>query len=726
MNLSAAIRTVLTLDPRIALQKAGSWGRRLVAARYRNFAERNKCTYPAVGEAPPPHRTVKIPLSVLLPLAGNIQALTARVMAHRFDLLGSGWVSVAYGAEAPGFDGVVYPPESKEHGNLLLRLTPGNRERAGAIRALIDGGFTSIDWQRDLRSGFRWREDKVSQSLLYGHLPGIDVKSPWELARLQHLPWLVWAFVLSSGGETNFSPREVYLREFRNQVLDFWAANPPGYGVNWMCAMDVAIRAANIALAYDMFRAHGVEFDSGFKAEMDALLRAHGRHVVDNLEWHPKRRGNHYLANVAGLSFIACALPRSGETDSWLAFATQELIAETERQFLPDGSNFEASTSYHRLSAEMVTFATALIMGLPRDRREAFNDYNHMGWKGAAPLNGGPMRLFTLPNGAATQGPFPPGHFRKLERMADFSAHITKPNGKIAQIGDTDSGRFFKLAPMVEQVNGTVRETHLDHRTLVGAVNGFFDRADRSDFAGPAGAVASNIVAGLARTKLHSYREAGQSSAASGVGVAFKDVPGGNTPRPNLTTTIRLPAPEILEGLHLCRYPDFGLYIWASKRLFLAIRCGNNAHDGVGAHAHNDQLSIELNVDGEDWLADPGTYVYTADLAARNAYRSVAAHGAPRWKDEEPAPLNQGPFRLPDSGRGTCLGFNQTEFVGVHHGYGFPMVRRVVLEDGAIVVTDTPSGGPRTHEYASARTGEELRALFGMSLPFSRGYGLKD
>ena len=39
--------------------------------------------------------------------------------------------------------------------------------------------------------------------------------------------------------------------------------------------------------------------------------------------------------------------------------------------------------------------------------------------------------------------------------------------------------------------------------------------------------------------------------------------------------------------------------------------------DGNGGHAHNDQLSIELNVDGEDWIADPGTYLY---------------HGAAPWR----------------------------------------------------------------------------------------------
>ena len=51
---------------------------------------------------------------------------------------------------------------------------------------------------------------------------------------------------------------------------------------------------------------------------------------------------------------------------------------------------------------------------------------------------------------------------------------------------------------------------------------------------------------------------------------------------------------------------------------------------------------MELNIDGEDWLADPGSYVYTADARLRNAYRSVRAHAAPRLGEGEPAALDPG------------------------------------------------------------------------------------
>jgi hypothetical protein len=77
----------------------------------------------------------------------------------------------------------------------------------------------------------------------------------------------------------------------------------------------------------------------------------HGLHIVTNLEWHDQVRGNHYLADIAGLAFIAAYLPSTSETDVWLAFVVQELVTEVKHQFYPDGGNFEGSTAYSLLFA---------------------------------------------------------------------------------------------------------------------------------------------------------------------------------------------------------------------------------------------------------------------------------------------------------------------------------------------------------------------------------------
>src|SRR5260221_449406 len=41
-----------------------------------------------------------------------------------------------------------------------------------------------------------------------------------------------------------------------------------------------------------------------------------------------------------------------------------------------------------------------------------------------------------------------PQHFARLATAAEFSRAVTKPSGRVAQIGDNDSGRFLKLHPI--------------------------------------------------------------------------------------------------------------------------------------------------------------------------------------------------------------------------------------------------------------------------------------
>lgn len=570
----------------------------------------------------------------------------AQWLDHRFDLLGSGWVRVAYGEAYAGFGPHRYAPGPSLAADWRAAVVaghwPGVRDRAAAILALIDDSrYGPIDWHVDFKSGYRWSPRTLGLAVPYGHLPGVDVKVPWELARMQHLPPM--ALLYGATGDAALA------REFRNQLLDFLGGNPPGWGVNWACAMDVAIRAANMALAWDLFRAAGARFDSAFEEELAAGLRAHGRYIRANLEWNEHHRGNHYLADICGLAFCASYLPDGEETAGWLTFCRRELEAEILRQFTPDGANFEASTAYHRLSAEMALYAAAVLGGLAEDV------------------------------------------MARLSLAARFAADVTKPSGQAVQIGDNDSGRFVTLRP---------EEAPLDFTSLRMAFDGLFGE-------GPAQSSEARVVAALAGGKRHERAPAWRSVEAE------RPVGQGKGCR----LAIMPPDPTALEGLEVIAYPDFGLFIWKSARSFVSVRCGPIGQNGNGGHAHNDQLAVEIEIDGIAWVRDPGTHVYTPDLEARNRYRSALAHFVPRDGAKEPARFIS-PFRLEDRAKAEVLRFGP-DFVGVHHGFGAPVHRRVAIEDGAIIVEDWPGEG----EHA-IRSPEDLARLWWLDLPFSPGYGL--
>jgi len=699
MSLKHLARQAFSLPPHVAMVKVARYAGRILRAYFLQVFERSRMSYePREGSTLQRvlgGRELNIPETV----RNNLKAVSSRVRKHHFDLLGSGWTEVAH---IPG----------------ISQVSPGNRARSAAIRDLIDVGYNPIDWQLDFKSGFRWREDRLSGTLRYGHEPGVDVKVPWELARFQHLTWLAFSHATGDGEE--------YKTEFRNQILDFAAANPPGYGVNWLCTMDVAIRAANILLAYDLFCAQGAGFDEPFLTELHALIMAHGKHITQNLEWHDDHRANHYLADVVGLLFVAAYLPRSPETDVWLAFSVTQLIKEVRRQFTDDGANFEASTSYHRLSAEMVVYGTALVLGLPEEKKAALAEFDSSQWKGTPSLASSPIEMFIIP-GSKKRSPFPDWYFERLERIAEFSMHVTKPNGCVAQIGDNDSGRFFKLYPIFAEVDGHLEEQHLDHRATVAAINGLFARKDLSDFAGPDISFEASIVSNLSNgQKIYSYLKVGDALAAGALGI---DKQGGSEDRLSVIadTIIEPPDPKVLEGLTANAYPDFGLFIWRSARFFLSVRCGPIGQNGNGGHAHNDQLAIELNIDGEDWIADPGTYLYTPSPADRNAYRSVHAHAAPKMGNGEPARLDLGLFKLEDRAHARCLRFDSDNFEGEHRGFGEPLLRSIAFKNDRIHITDRAisTGHPKAHPVI-VKDGKTLRDMWSLNLPFSCGYGVKD
>ncbi|MBM3567037.1 MAG: heparinase, partial [Alphaproteobacteria bacterium] len=402
------------------------------------------------------------PIGPLNPLLDGLDAASYRPLAafavpladlHTkglFDLLGSGWVAVRHGMSCAGVEGHAYPPApavtpDRAGAWLQGRINPANLAAAQAAWRLTGNHYTPIDWHLDFKSGFRWREDSWHGDIAYGRAPGADIKVPWELARMQHLSLFAAAYAATGN--------ELYARAARDQILDFIAQNPPRFGVNWRCAMDVSIRAANWVVAWSLFKALGYSFDAAFEETLKQSLCDHGRYVVRHLEWYPEGRGNHYLADVAGLAFIATTLPPAPETDAWLAFAAQEIPAEIEHQFYPDGGNFEASVPYHRLSLEMAVFALALIAGLPEARRRQLGHADPGVFPARTPH---PLRLPLAPPNGKT--------FARVARAAEFLRDLTKPGGAMAQIGDNDSGRFFKLHPVYEKT--TVAEARARYANL--------------------------------------------------------------------------------------------------------------------------------------------------------------------------------------------------------------------------------------------------------------------
>lgn len=707
MKINPYIKRVMELPPHIVMLKVY----RLLRRRASNFRLKIKdhtdSTYSSISSLRISTQLKGIDIKYLRTYSKQIRALSGLYLKHNFDLLGSGWVEVKYGMTCNGLEGFKYPEQVSDRVDLCKRINISNRKISRSIRGLLNEEYVPIDWHIDFKSGYRWSEKIWYRDIQYGHKPGVDIKVPWELARMQHLPQLAFAFALAKSGEFGFEEAEKYSAEFRNQILDFISANPPRFGVNWACTMDVAIRVANWLITFDLFKSFGACFDSDFIREFSRSVYDHGKHIINNLEWDPTLRGNHYLSNIVGLLFVAGYLSPNAETEYWLKFSIEQLIKEVGSQFNNDGSNFEGSTSYHRLSAEMVIYATALVLGLQSCRlnKKIFMD-------------------------------FPDWYYERLERMAEFTVHITKPNNSIVQIGDNDSGRFFKIHPTFEEwlfeevkckyenlanyENNCSEEVYLlenllDHRHLVAAINSLFDRQDFKEFSQVIfiDEVLINSLTGS--RKITTFRNS-ESNTIENAGLFLNE---------ELYVKIKqidnialnefyCEHGELTEALNVYTYPDFGLYIYRSKKLFMAVKCGPVGQGGNGGHDHLDQLHVELTIDGKDLIVDPGTYIYTALPEQRNLYRSSSAHFTNNYTCR--ALLEQGLFTLKGAKPGKVELVDNTRFLGVHED----SYRLIEILPQKIRILDY---NKYNKENGNRITNAKNKPIF--QVPFSDGYGRK-
>ena len=641
--------------------------------------------------------------------ATQVLALANLFRAHKFDLLGSGWRKVYYGMTALGVEGNVYPSGEaiivdRDGDWLSGKIQFVNLRYAKKVWTLIDADYEPIPWQVDFKSGYAWSAKTWYTEIAYGHLPGVDVKVPWELARMQHLPMLARAFRIVETSE-----RDVYVREFRNEILDFIATNPPQFGVNWRCTMDVGIRVANWLVAYDFFKTFGASFDDDFERVLAASIYDHGRHIIRNLEYSPNLRSNHYLSDIAGLLFAALHLPASDETDVWLAFALQELVSEMAHEFHEDGSNFEGSTSYHRLSTELMLYSALFAVQMDPARRNRVKIYKcslHQVQPSLKPIG---KQEFDLDRDEI----FPEWFWERLAKALRFTSDLLHEDGTIPQIGDNDSGRFLKLNPVYDVLREQeavakymnlagfpVREDGvyydeniLNHQHLNEAYRVLCDLDDNApiDFEMaflrflakkiPAVHPVDNV--------LPSDNTICVKAIIDTLPLAGLDVQEYHFPKPK----------ERASALHCYPYEGMGLYIFKSPHLYMTVRCGEIGQNGNGGHAHNDQLSITLRIDGKDIIVDPGTYLYTPLPERRNEFRSTTAHFTVQKDGAEQNPWHPGRAGLfsmsCEQTFAKVLLLTPNAIVMEHSGFGEKVYRVVEILEDEVWVRDYGSGVQR-------------------------------
>ena len=248
-------------------------------------------------------------------------------------------------------------------------------------------------WNLDFVCGAEWPYVRY-KGFEYIRHDGADVKVPYELSRLQILPILGKAHILTRD--------DSYRRTAMGLVSHWIQSNPIPEGVNWTIAMEAALRAMSICFLLNLL--------SPFRPEeqpwLDAVTRSLGQHMLyigGNLEFSHLMTSNHYLSDVVGLYCLSVFLDGGGMATRRREYR-RRIEAEMAKQVYDDGGDYEASTGYQVLVTQL--FATSLLL----------------------------MR-------AERSAPAQQAFVERLRMMFRFLNTIASATGELPQVGDCDDGR---------------------------------------------------------------------------------------------------------------------------------------------------------------------------------------------------------------------------------------------------------------------------------------------
>ncbi|HKO99721.1 MAG TPA: alginate lyase family protein [Pyrinomonadaceae bacterium] len=281
---------------------------------------------------------------------------------------------------------------------LLLEAAQIVDEHSWSILGLGKKHFgTDIEWNLDPVSGVLWPlEYHADMKLIRGD--GSDVRVLWELNRLAHFLTLARAYALT--GDERFTA------EFLLQLEGWRAQNPYGYGANWNCAMEVALRAINLLGAFEVFKRSSL-VDESQLSQVLTCLGQHGTFIRENLEFSYVATSNHYLSDVVGLVWLGIMLPELEAAASWRDFGLRQMLREMDKQVLEDGADFESSTGYHRFVLELFLYSFILCRANKIDIEERY--------------------------------------WQKLKTMLSYVRAYLRPDGRAPLIGDSDGGQLLPI-----------------------------------------------------------------------------------------------------------------------------------------------------------------------------------------------------------------------------------------------------------------------------------------
>lgn len=211
----------------------------------------------------------------------------------------------------------------------------------------LDYGCTP-DWQLNPLTG-----NKCSSKEKWYRIPDFDqrrgdIKAVWEASRFSHFLTLARAYLLTED--------EKYYRAFAEQLESWIKSNPYGYGANFKCGQECALRMVNALLAYSAFSIVGIAEESEKKNLEILILRCY-RRIQSNFFYAQNCiKNNHTISELVGM--IVGAWCCKDEKQLFWAYRTLDEVID--EQFTVDGGYCQFSFNYERLALQDIEIALSI------------------------------------------------------------------------------------------------------------------------------------------------------------------------------------------------------------------------------------------------------------------------------------------------------------------------------------------------------------------------------
>lgn len=277
-----------------------------------------------------------------------------------------------------------------------------------------------MNWHYDPKSNQNWPIIFFKDIPYTGPERTGDIKLPWELNRHQYLVLLGQAYYLSGN--------EKYAREVLSIINSWIDDNPPYIGINWISALEAAIRLISWVWAFHFIKSSDEVTDDFIRIFISSIVKQ-AEYVSVNLSVG-RYANNHIIGEAASLVIVGMYFKEFIKADKWIKKGLFILEKEALKQIYPDGGGVEQAISYLRFNIEF--FLSAFLLAMKNKMK------------------------------------IPSSIMNRLEKAFEFIMLTLMPDGKAPHFGDTDDARAIVLS----------RDEFWDFRGILALGAALFNRGD--------------------------------------------------------------------------------------------------------------------------------------------------------------------------------------------------------------------------------------------------------